>query len=89
MFKFELGQEVKDKITGFVGIIVSRAEHLTGCNRYGVQSRKLKSPTETAEWVWFDEHQLIFKGKGLTLELEQKQKPGGPSKNDEKRKKDR
>lgn len=89
MFKFDLGIEVKDKITGFVGVIVSRAEHLTGCNRYGVQSRKLKNNNEVADWTWFDEHQLVYKGKGLILERQQNQYPGGPSTNDEKRSKNK
>jgi len=34
MFKHKLGIIAKDKITGFEGMVTSRVEFLTGCNRY-------------------------------------------------------
>lgn len=30
------GKKVKDKITGFEGIVVAKCIYLTGCNQYGV-----------------------------------------------------
>ena len=42
IFKYELGSEAKDKVTGFSGMIVSRAEWLTGCNVYGLKSKYMK-----------------------------------------------
>lgn len=35
----ELGSRVRDRITGFEGIITARIEFLTGCDRYIVQPR--------------------------------------------------
>lgn len=32
----QLGNEARDKITGFTGIVTSRAEYLTGCTQYGL-----------------------------------------------------
>ena len=58
-FKFNNGDEVKDRTTGFIGIIRARGDYLTGCNRYGVQSIKLKD-NKPADWVWFDEAELIL-----------------------------
>jgi len=52
-----LGDKVKDSITGFGGVVVVRAEYLQGCDRCGLQSLKLKDGVP-GEWVWFDEPQL-------------------------------
>lgn len=41
-FKFELGEEVEEIVTGFKGIILARTNWLNGCNNYGVKSRNLK-----------------------------------------------
>jgi len=69
-FKFNLGSEVKDKITGFKGIIRGRSDYLTGCNTYGIQSQKLKDERPN-EWVWIDEYQLILlKDKKINLNRE-------------------
>ena len=40
--KIMLGNKVKDKITGFVGIVVSEHHYLNGCVRYSVQPTELK-----------------------------------------------
>lgn len=40
-FKFNLGEEVEDVITGFSGMIMSRIQYLTRCNQYGITQRKL------------------------------------------------
>lgn len=51
-FIFELGVKAKDKITGFEGIIIGRAEHITGCNTYGLKPKKDKDgKMQDAEWV--------------------------------------
>ena len=31
-FTFGLGQMVSDRVTGFKGRVIGRAEHLSGCN---------------------------------------------------------
>lgn len=55
-FKFELGDAVKDVVTGFNGIITGRSEFITGCRQYSVTARKLEGG-ET-KIVWFDEDRL-------------------------------
>ena len=42
MFKFNLGDEVKDQLTGFKGYIASRADYITGCNRYALLQKVQK-----------------------------------------------
>lgn len=62
-WKLELGTEVREKITGFTGVVVCRTEYLTGCNRYSVQSKKLGKEGKPQDWVSFDEDQLLVVGK--------------------------
>jgi hypothetical protein len=65
IFKFNLGDELKDFITGYKGIVRCRAEYLTGCNRYALQSQKLDKEKEIPqEWLWFDENELILVKEG-------------------------
>lgn len=56
-FKFNLGDRVRDQITGFEGIVTSRSQWINNCNTYGVQPTTLKdgAPMERAH---FDEPQL-------------------------------
>lgn len=39
MFKFKRGDTVRDKVTGFTGIVVARYDYISGCNRYCVQPK--------------------------------------------------
>jgi hypothetical protein len=81
MYKFELGDEVKDIVTGFRGIVRARSEYDTGCNRYGVQSQKLENG-KPADWQWFDEPALtLSKSNKIVIGPKgplQKTRPGGP-----------
>ncbi len=56
--KFELGDVLKDKITGFQGVVMVRAEYFTGCAHYGLCSQELKDGRIT-EWEWIDEIRLV------------------------------
>ena len=67
----ELGQKVKDRITGFKGIAVAKIEYLNGCIRYQIQPKKDKEG-KIPESEWIDEQQLEKK--------EKKEKNGGPGK---------
>ena len=42
-FKFELGEVLKDKITGFTGVVMGRTEYFTDCDHYGLCSQKLRN----------------------------------------------
>lgn len=39
MFKFKQGMTVRDKVTGFTGVITCRCDYITGCNRYYLQPK--------------------------------------------------
>jgi hypothetical protein len=56
-YKFDRGDRLRDKVTKFEGICVSRGDHISGCNTYGLQPTELKdgAPQETK---WFDEPRM-------------------------------
>ena len=61
-FSVGLGDRVKDRITGFSGIVVARVEWLNNCNRYTVQPEVLKDG-KPVESQTFDEDDLrVVKG---------------------------
>lgn len=72
----KLGQEVKDGVTGFKGIAVSRTEFLQGCCRIEVQP-KVDKDGQLQELGTFDEPQLEVIGRGVLVEVARK-KTGGP-----------
>lgn len=64
MFKHQLGQRAKCKLTGFEGIITCRCEFLTGCNRYCIQPTDLKDG-KPIDPIYFDEEQIEIIGEGI------------------------
>ncbi len=73
-FKFELGQRVKDCITGFSGVIMGRSQFITGCNQYALCPTKLDKDGKRMDWEYFDENRLVVTGKGITLPGEKEPK---------------
>ena len=56
-FKFDLGDEVKDVITGLQGIITGFSKYLNGCINYCLKS-PINDKGEVREGEWVDEPQL-------------------------------
>lgn len=83
VWDFELGEEVQDIVTGFKGVVMSRSEFLTGCDRFGVLSRKLTSDGKEHDHQWYDGSRLKATGAKKVVLAEPKKgadkKPGGPS----------
>ena len=76
MFKFNLGDELKDIITGFSGIVVARSEYLTGCRHYGICPTAVSKEGKVPEWEWLDETRLELK---RSKSIKKKGPNGGPS----------
>jgi len=74
-FKFALGEVVKDRITGFKGVVVCQSRYLTGCHRYGLQSQELTKDGKPADWNYIDEDCLESEGNNINLKRRQ---AGGP-----------
>lgn len=75
LFKYELGEEVEDVITGYVGSIVTRMDHVTGCATYLVQ-RKYKKGEKIESSEHFDETRLKATGKKVKLDMPVKKDTG-------------
>jgi len=50
----ELGQQGKDRITGFVGIAIGRAEYLFGCTQF-LLAPLVDKEGKRRDGEWFDE----------------------------------
>jgi hypothetical protein len=74
-FKLELGQEGKDKITGFKGILTSRVEYLTGCNQYGI-TPSIGTDGKLGEIHYFDEGRIEIIVPGINAAKVKSKKMG-------------
>jgi len=55
--EIELGDKVKDKVTGFIGIVVARTEFINGCIQYSV-APKVGKNNQFQEEMSIDEQSL-------------------------------
>ena len=67
--RIELGIEVKDKVSGLIGIVTSRTEFLYGCMRLGVTPQEIKDGKPVEESV-IDEPQLEIVSRGILSSIE-------------------
>lgn len=63
--EIELGQKVKDLVTGFSGIVIGHMEHLNGCHQLQIKRDTLDKDGVPVESVWIDIEQLKVVGKGI------------------------
>lgn len=73
----ELGDRVRDVVSGFIGIVVGKSQWINGCSTSGVKSEELKDGLPT-EIQWFDDPQIKIEEKNV---IECGIDPGGPVKN--------
>lgn len=57
--KLNLGDKVKDTVTGFTGIAVARTTWLHGCDRVTIQPEGLTKEGKVHDNFTFDEMQLV------------------------------
>lgn len=76
--KVELGDLVKDKVTGFKGVAMGRTTWLFGCDRISVQPQGLTKDGKTYEVQSFDEPQLEIIKKAKTKDKPSNHTTGGP-----------
>lgn len=62
--KFNFGDKVKDRVSGFTGIVIARYEWMNGCIRYEVQPDKLKD-SKPIDPLSFDVGQLDLVKAGV------------------------
>ena len=74
----ELGQKAEDKITGFYGTIIGRAQYLTGCDQYCLSPPITPGVNEVKKSEWFDEGRIKILGPGVSAADVAGPAPGGP-----------
>lgn len=79
-WKFELGDRVKDRVTGHEGIVVIRNEHLNGCKQYAV-APELGKDGKMLDTYNIDGEQLEKIDDGLNKDkpIKKKQTGGAPT----------
>lgn len=77
-FKFELGVTVKHLVHGLEGVVIGRAEELTGDNQYMVQPRGMTADGKLHDYHWCIEG-IIEQTKAKQIVIPPVVKPGGPS----------
>ena len=75
MKEIQLGDHVKDTVTGLKGVAVGRSEWLYGCRRITVQP-KVDTDGKVPDSVTFDEPQLVLVRRAKTPA--KKRTTGGP-----------
>lgn len=70
----KLGQKVRDKVTGFTGIAVSRVEFLNGCVQFCVKPKKQAKDSKMPAGEYIDVGQLKVVGEGVSVK---KKETGG------------
>jgi hypothetical protein len=76
-----LGDKVKDVVTGLTGIAVAKTHYLQGCARFAVQPQDLKDG-RPVEVYWVDEPQLEVVEAGVVkpkIAESNVLNPGGPA----------
>ena len=64
--KFIIGQRVRDRVTGFEGVTISRIEYLNGCVQYCVKPEvDPKKPGTFPEGAYIDDAQLELVDEGI------------------------
>ena len=75
----KLGDEVKDRVSGFRGIAISRHEYLQGCSRVTIQP-PVNEKGELPDCKSFDEPDLILLVSQKIQQFIRPEPPGGPDK---------
>ena len=76
-FKFSNGDQVKESVSGLVGIVTGSVGYITGCNQHLV-TLKPKSEFEEPVSLWYDDLRLVLlqDSKVVLEEDEEFNKPG-------------
>ena len=75
--KIELGDEVEELITGFKGIVMAKAQYLTGCDQIAIQPQGINDGKFPASH-WFDKSRIKILNK-YVIDLSEpikEEKPG-------------
>ncbi len=74
IFKYELGSQAEDTVTGFKGTITGRNEWTNGCKQYCLKAKVVKGgEIKSGEWIDEEDIKILKPAKATT-----KRETGGP-----------
>ena len=76
MSTIQLGDTVREKISGFTGVVTGLVRYITGCDQALVAPRTLKEEGTRRESEWFDIQRLDVDGTVPRLVLDNSRSPG-------------
>lgn len=80
-WKFDLGDRVVDRVSGFEGIVCIRLEHLNGCRQYGMYPKVDKDgKIPDAHYIDGEQLELVDRGLNEDKPIKRKTTGGAPSK---------
>lgn len=82
IFQFDLGDEVRDRITGLKGIILSRTQWYNKCIRYCIQPKGVKDG-KIPDGINMDEESLEMV-KAQAIPSTKRNQTGGPQRGETK-----
>lgn len=76
----ELGDKIRDKVSGMIGVATEKREYLNGCIQFAVSPKVKSDATELPGWC-IDEGQLEIVKKGFIKPKKKaiKKNSGGPT----------
>ena len=60
----QLGDKVRDSVTGVEGVAISFIRCVTGCDQFLVQQGKITAEGKLSDGLWFDRHRLTIVESG-------------------------
>ena len=76
MSEIKLGQKVRDKVTGFDGIVVAKINYISGCSQCGINPQ-VKSGEKYPDCTYIDNCRLEVIGEGVSMDDLELKEPGG------------
>ena len=80
MAHVNLGDQVRDSLTGIEGVAYGRSTYLTGCDHIGIKRTGTGSDGKPYDLHWVDEPLLVvLQPSAFSVPHQSSEKPGGPS----------
>lgn len=61
----QIGDRVRDMISGFAGIVTGKTEYLNGCRQFSVSPEQLDKDGKPIDALWIDEQSLSIVKSGI------------------------
>lgn len=77
LFKYDLGDRLQCRITGFQGVVTARVENVNGCLQYGLKP-PIDKDGKVADARFIDEAQLVLIDAGAVAPVQSEPTASAP-----------